>query len=209
MFMTKRQNMKNGYRIAEENLSHLKEGDILLMRPDCDYMWYKYPVAWIILFATKSTWSHAAIYDGDNLVLESTGAGVSINNMMLTERYIKDYRFIALRFKDSKKQEQFIKVARSKVGRKYDFIQAFFTGLSDILYDSFKARDIRLSDSSFDTNNRYFCSELVSDSLFESGINIQNFARVNRSKTLPDDLLMLTDILEVVDIPIQKFRFSR
>jgi len=183
----------SGFYFNEKNLSFLQEGDILLMRPVSKYMMLKYPVAWMILTFTKSTWTHAAVYNGDNLLLESTGQGVAINNPLITNHYA-NYKFIAFRFKDQPTQRLFLKHAREKVGRSYDFIQAFIIALYDLIYDKLGWSSIKQTNKDFDTDDRYFCSEVVSDSLYEAGIDIRKDVGIDRSQMLPDDVLKLESL---------------
>ena len=174
-----------------KSYSNLQYGDILLMHPYKNN--WKYPVSDLIAYVTHSKWTHAAIYMNFGNILEATGdLGVHINSRALAEgKYYKDYEWTALRLKDKDKIANFVNAGLKKIGCKYDYTQAGILMFFFLLSRAF-GKSIRLYDNPADARKKYFCSELVVNSLEEVGYNIQENLKIDEGNVVAEDLMKLS-----------------
>jgi len=189
----------DGYAINENNMSQIKEGDILLMTP-VKNVFLKHFISWCIKKVTGYYWTHSLVSFGKELVVESIIDGVTLRDILEVNEYVNDYNFIALRFKDENLKSRFTEAVETRRGYKYDYIQALLMGVLKWLRDVFQRKKIRSIHLKADNERRYVCSELIADSLYDIGINVITYTDINRSQFMPEDLLLLGDVLELVEI---------
>jgi hypothetical protein len=186
------------YKVSEENIRHLEEGDVILLRPYKNK--FKYLAAFILMNIGRLKWSHVVIYHKDGYIYESDINGVVYHDMTKLSYYINDYEMMILRFKDSKHIKPFLKKVKEKIGAKYDFLQLFSIGFLKLIS---MVITLRSRKNLIDFSNKYVCSELVGQSLKDINLDPKKLIRVSESQITPDDLLKLK-IFKVVIIDIDK-----
>ncbi len=176
------------YTVRESDFFSLKKkllpGDVLLTYNT------ENSLSKVISLVSSSNYSHAAVYLGKNLVIESTiGSqnGVQISSI---DKYIGGKHNIkVLRMIEQNKVQDFLKYVNSQLGIRYSFLQLFvflfYLPLRKLGYDISKNIDI--------TPSEVVCFELVAQGLMFVGYNIKP------EKTTALDLESRKDIYTTID----------
>ena len=138
----------------------LQPGDVMLVEGG------KYnPLARIIQYATKSRYSHAAMYIGKDeygldFVLEASWGGVQVSSI---DKYVHR-NWVALRHKDMtpEKADEMLDWLLFKIDKGYDYFG--LVGIGVALLGKKK--------NPWDDKSRYWCSELVADAYKVGGLEL-------------------------------------
>ncbi|WP_122300358.1 YiiX/YebB-like N1pC/P60 family cysteine hydrolase [Pseudomonas syringae] len=101
-----------------------------------------HPVSRLLRYATWSSWSHVALVNGDQVIEAVTSVGVRQVSLSSAICNASTYALVELPAKNSQKVHQ---VARSQIGKRYDWSAIVGLGLQ---------RDWQEDDA-------WFCSELI------------------------------------------------
>jgi hypothetical protein len=184
------------YKVTEEKIRHLKEGDVILLRPYKNK--WKYWAAFILMNLGRLKWSHVIIYHKDGYIYESDINGVVYHDMTKLDYYMNDYEMTILRFNNQNYVKPFLAKVKEKLGSKYDFLQLFSIGFLKLISMIIALRSRK---NLIDFSNKFICSELVGQSLKDIGLDPKKLIRVCESQITPDDLLKLK-IFKTVNIRI-------
>lgn len=131
--------------------SKLNKGDIILIRSDSDK-------SKLIRRMSDSNYSHAMLYVGDNLFIDSDGPGVHANNI----------RRLLL----EKDDDAIIKRARNISERLCEDISLFARSILGMEYSMDEAKKVIRKNNSPTENNRQFCTRFVAHVYNKFGIKI-------------------------------------
>ena len=154
------------------SINDLKPADILLSTGSAK-------ASAMIRTGTISRYSHAALYIGNNQIIEAIGSGVmlqSLNDAMSDDTLMTVYR--RLRMSDGQGL-QVIRYVKQQVGKRYDYSGAAGGGVtsgSGIIIGIFLSPIVVVAGISADLYNRhnpdasFYCSELVAIAFEKAGV---------------------------------------
>lgn len=192
-------------------ISKLIPGDVILTNGR-GIRWGSLPIKLANFFKKgykERHWTHAALYIGDNQVIEAFPGGIVKRD--LKESYLKgNFELLILRHKNASQSslQKTIDFCNNSVSKGYDFralLYFLFYNLTPpqihfIWGDAFLGRCFNLRDA-------YFCSELVSAGLLVAGVYC--FER-EPYKVMPIDFdnKLLFDTVTKVELPYKENRFT-
>jgi uncharacterized protein YycO len=129
-------------------------GDIILTEPKSFNL-----VGKIIQEVTGSKYSHAAMYIGNDNIIEAIAKGVVINNINKYKKYD------VFRAEQATPYQRYyaVEYAKSNLFKKYDFL-----GILGILKSTIAKKEV----NKWDVKERLWCSELIADSYIHAGVDI-------------------------------------
>lgn len=127
--------------------------------------------SWIIRFRTWSNYSHVDIVDGDDAIGALAFEGVKVRNIKDVIDEASDYRVVIVEGDEQKA----IEYAKSKIGKKYDWLAIFGIGLK----------------TGWESSGRYMCSEFVNQALIEGGTKL--FDSKYDGRVTPEHIYMLNN----------------
>jgi hypothetical protein len=150
----------NNHQAIRDNI---KPCDILLSRNK------RHPMSSIIAGITRSNWSHAFFYIGDNKIIESAVGGVAIRPL---DKYLNDIYSVGLfRLEKDLTEEQVkkvIKTARKLSGLEFGYLQLVWMFILRLFR---KSED---PDWGLDVSEGVMCSELVAHAYESIGVYFKN-----------------------------------
>ena len=157
-------------------IQNLKPGDIILSRVPGS------PISETIMGVTRSKWSHALMYIGNNKIIESDWGGVVIHPV--TKYANNKYELGLFRYNPELSETdiaKIIKLARKKLGIDYGWFKLLWLGFLHLIG---KSED---PDWKVQLPKGMICSQLVSYAYLKAGFPLKN---------LPPELMEPTDLDE-------------
>lgn len=195
--------------INENYIAQLKKGDVILVSTR-RFEWKSLPIKVANFFKRgipNQVWCHAAIYSGEDKVIEAFPSGVEERSFSQSYLANSNFALLVLRHKgiSDDKIDQWVLNCRKEVGKKYDMKALIYFPLLIITPEVLRyILDSAYVEKLFNVSDAFFCSELVSSALLTT--NEYTFSE-KPSRVMPVDFyneLTYSKVLEINAKPKQK-----